>query len=58
MVVSHERSGTHFLINSLSESFNYSKKSLDFDHTDVNINYYAPENILSILQKLSNVSLG
>jgi hypothetical protein len=58
MVVNHERSGTHFLINSLSESFNYSKKSLDFDHTDVNINYYAPKNILSILQKLSKVHLA
>ena len=58
MVVSHERSGTHFLINSISCSFNYSRKSLDLDHTDVNINYYASENIRSIFKKLSKVHLA
>jgi hypothetical protein len=58
VIISHERSGTHFLINSLSGSFNYSARSINLDHTDVNINYYAPENILDIFKKLSNIHIA
>ncbi|MEX0853267.1 MAG: sulfotransferase domain-containing protein, partial [Bauldia sp.] len=44
MVVSHERSGTHFLMNSIARGYGYvSRPWIDLDHAQVNINYFAPE---------------
>lgn len=43
LVVSHERSGTHFLMNTLAAEFGYvSKPHADFDQPVVNINFFAP----------------
>ena len=49
IIVSHERSGTHFLMNTLALNFGYISSpwiNLDLDHP---INYYAPENIMDFL---------
>ena len=45
MVVSHERSGTHFLMNALASCYGYvSTPWVDFDRPTFNINYfYLPE---------------
>src|SRR5215469_1383683 len=45
MVVSHERSGTHFLMNALASCYGYvSAPWVDFDRPTFNINYfYLPE---------------
>lgn len=45
MVVSHERSGTHFLMNALASCYGYvSTPWIDFDRPTFNINYfYLPE---------------
>jgi hypothetical protein len=45
MVVSHERSGTHFLMNALAACYGYvSTPWIDFDRPTFNINYfYLPE---------------
>lgn len=41
MVVSHERSGTHFTMNALAGCFGYvSKPWVDLDHTEININFH------------------
>src|SRR6476620_9930636 len=41
MVVSHERSGTHFLMNSLASCYGYkSDPSISLDWSQVPINYY------------------
>jgi hypothetical protein len=41
LVVSHERSGTHFLINALAAAYGYPAIGfLDFDQTSLNINYF------------------
>ena len=32
LVASHERSGTHFLINTIAENFGYSPNQIDIDH--------------------------
>jgi hypothetical protein len=51
MVVSHERSGTHFLMNSLAACYGYvSAPWIDFDRPLVNINYfYLPEVMEALL---------
>ncbi|MEG3617923.1 sulfotransferase domain-containing protein [Magnetovibrio sp. PR-2] len=53
-VISHERSGTHFLINTLSASFNYLPvdNRLDVDTYTVNINFFAPEAILEFFNQI------
>jgi hypothetical protein len=45
LVVSHERSGTHFLMNSLASCYGYvTTPWIDFDRPTFNINYfYSPE---------------
>jgi len=50
MVVSHERSGTHFLMNTLADNFGY--VSFPWIDLDVGkpINYYSPDNILGFLK--------
>lgn len=50
MVISHERSGTHFLMNTLADNFRYVSMpwiNLDFDNP---VNYYSPENIKGFLE--------
>ncbi len=43
MVVSHERSGTHFLMNALAAEFGYSSEPhLAFDRPIVDINFFRP----------------
>ncbi|MDH5748473.1 MAG: sulfotransferase domain-containing protein [Rhodospirillales bacterium] len=49
-VFSHERSGTHFLMNALAQAFGYiSNPQVDFDHSDANINFYYPLSIREYL---------
>lgn len=43
LVMSHERSGTHFAMNALAEAFGYvSEPWVDLDYTDFTINYFSP----------------
>jgi len=56
MVVSHERSGTHFLLNSLANSFGYYKESFDFDYS-LGINFFDQANIMDFFMTWTNVSL-
>jgi len=43
LVVSHERSGTHFTMNTLAKCFGYvSNPWFDVDRSQLNINYFAP----------------
>jgi tetratricopeptide (TPR) repeat protein len=54
MVVSHERSGTHFLMNSLAACYEYvSAPRIDLDENDININYYSPITIRKTLLDLA-----
>ena len=47
LVVSHERSGTHFLMNALAAEFGYtSRPMVNFDHGGASINFYDPGSIL------------
>ena len=51
IVVSHERSGTHFLMNSLGRAFGYEAGLfLNFDHDPLNINYFHPPTVLKALR--------
>ena len=46
IVVSHERSGTHFLMNTLGKCFGYVVSPwINLDHDPVNLNYYDPETL-------------
>ena len=59
MVVSHERSGTHFLMNTLAAAFGYvSNPWIDFDHEQVNINYYATNEVVELFTKLGERRLA
>jgi len=54
IVVSHERSGTHFLMNTLAENFGYISFpwiNLDLDYP---VNYWAPENVLNFLNLMKS----
>jgi Sulfotransferase domain len=42
LVISHERSGTHFLINTIAQCFNYLPQQIDLDNSQ-NINWGNPE---------------
>jgi hypothetical protein len=54
MVVSHERSGTHFLINALTRAYDYSERFLDFDQSSLNINYFEPRAIAKTMAEVAN----
>ena len=59
MVCSHERSGTHFLMNSLSYSTFYTVKPfLNYDYLPLGsyLNFYNKNDIFSFIQKCSNIS--
>jgi hypothetical protein len=54
MVVAHERSGSHFLMNSLAACYGYvSQPWIDLDHFHLNINYYYPIHVCSELLALA-----
>jgi len=56
MVVSHERSGTHFMMNTLAACFGYvSNPWLDIDRHQFNINYYYPQQLQTLLLKLADL---
>lgn len=51
IVVSHERSGTHFLMNAIAQNLGYiSDPWIDIDHNSV-VNPWAPENIMMLLDQ-------
>ena len=50
MVVSHERSGTHFMMNTIAACFGYvSFPWLDLDRKQFNINYYHPQSLQMLI---------
>ena len=52
MVVSHERSGTHFLMNTLDNNFQYiSRPWINFDF-ELGINFHSAKTILNFFHKL------
>lgn len=54
MVVAHERSGTHFLMNTLAASYGYvSQPWINFDHLSVAINFYSPSQVREQLLALA-----
>lgn len=53
LVVSHERSGTHFTMNAIGKCFDrISKPWLDLDRHHININYFYPETVAQTLANL------
>jgi hypothetical protein len=59
LVVSHERSGTHFTMNTLARCFGYiSSPWIDLDRPRININYYAPSTLAEALLSLANYRLA
>ena len=57
IVVSHERSGTHFLINSLAANYGYINDPwLDIDHTTL-LNPWSPECILDMLMRCKGLNV-
>lgn len=56
MVISHERSGTHFTMNALARCFGYiADPRIDLDRTQVNINYYYPDMLAGVLLKIADM---
>lgn len=59
IVVSHERSGTHFLMNSLAAGFGYiSEPFINFDQPEVNINYFRPSSIAGYFKRFEDKPLA
>ena len=59
MVVSHERSGTHFLMNSLAKCFGYiSRPWVNFDSTTLNINFFAAGDVLGYFEQFRGQSVA
>ncbi len=55
MVISHERSGTHFLMNSLARAYGYvSAPWFDLDHNRLTINFSHPPAIAATLDRLAD----
>jgi Sulfotransferase domain len=55
MVVTHERSGTHFLMNALAACYGYVNAPwLNLDQTTLNINYYHPPEISQALLSVAS----
>ena len=54
MVVSHERSGTHFLMNALAACYGHtSTPFVNLDEPDVVINYFHPPSLRDVLMGLA-----
>ena len=59
LVVSHERSGTHFLMNTVASAFGYvANPWIDFDHHAANINYFHPPSVAGFFAKLGEHRLA
>ena len=55
MVVSHERSGTHFLMNALAACYGYvSAPWINLDRLTLNINYFYPPELREALLALAS----
>ena len=56
-VASHERSGTHFLINSITLNTNYSPKHLDFDNYSLGhfVDFYSKDSVKNFFGFLKNI---
>lgn len=55
LVVSHERSGTHFLMNALAACYGYvSTPWIDFDRQTFNINFFYPPEVGGLLNALAD----
>ncbi|HWB10667.1 MAG TPA: sulfotransferase domain-containing protein [Pirellulales bacterium] len=55
MVVSHERSGTHFLMNALASCYGYvSSPWIDFDRPTFNINYFYASEVREVLLAIAD----
>ncbi len=58
MVLSHERSGTHFLMNSLAKCYGYMASpwvNVDFEH---GLNFYAPQSFTTFLSQFRRHNLA
>lgn len=56
LVVSHERSGTHFTMNSIAACFDYvSKPWFDVDRHQININYFASGELRDTLLRVAGL---
>lgn len=56
MVVSHERSGTHFMMNAIAACFGYvSNPWLDIDRHRFNINYFHAPSLQQLIVKLAQL---
>lgn len=52
MVASHERSGTHFLMNSIGKAFGYiSSPWVNFDGSTVPLNFYAAQEVTQFFER-------
>ena len=60
MVVSHERSGTHFLINTLERAFGYasSLNRLDLDYSELSLNYHSPRSWKLVFEKMEGAPVA
>lgn len=59
IVVSHERSGTHFLMNSIGLCFGYvASPWINFDHPTLPINFYAPQAVRAFFGDLAGRHLA
>ena len=57
MVISHERSGTHFLINTLAKILGLSNVQQDLHLTESNENYYSEQYVNDVQEHLKTLSL-
>lgn len=58
LVVSHERSGTHFLMNSMASAFGYtSSPCVDFDH-GAPVNFFAPSEVAGFFEQFGAIPLA
>ena len=59
VVIGHERSGNHFLMNAIAASCGYTVSPyLDLDHADININFHHPDMLENVLTALTRESVA
>ncbi len=56
-VISHERSGTHFLMNSLAANFNYNSNPWWNRDFELGINFHSPASILEHIQQAHDIPI-
>jgi len=55
MVVSHERSGTHFLMNAIARGYGYTARPwIDLDYSQLPINFFAPRILAKTLTRFAD----